>query len=99
MSNNPLSLEGSPSEQWNSDTIERATAIALGPGATQGMRNYRYLCYNCDRIVSTSRIIQSNLSDSNLRYDGGPEETFAHYEKFRGLVQSAMRGCQLCNVL
>ena len=99
MSNNPLSLGGSLSEQWNSDTIERATAIALGPGVTQGMPNYRYLCSHCDRIVSNSRIIQSDLSDSGLEYDGTLEETFTHYAKFRGLVQSAMRGCQLCNLL
>ena len=99
MSNNPPSLEGSPSEQSNSDTIERAIAVALGPSATQEMPNYRYLCSHCDRIVSTSIIIQSNLPDAGLNYDGAPEETFAHYENFRGLVQSAMRGCQLCDLL
>ena len=98
MSNNPLLLEGAPSEQWNNN-IERATAVALGPEAAQRMPTYRYLCTRCDWIVSRSRIIQSHLPDSGFRHVGAPEETFAHYEKFLGLVQSAMRGCQLCNLL
>lgn len=100
MSNNPLLLGGSlfeqSSEQWINN-IERATAVALGPEATQRMPNYRYLCTRCDLMVSTSSIIQSSLC--GRRYDGAPEETFPHYERFRGLVHSAMRGCQLCNLL
>ena len=99
MSINPVFPEGSPPEQWNDDNTERATAIALGPEATQRMPNYRYLCSQCDRIVSTSKIIQSNLPDSGLIYDGPPAENFLHYKSFRELVHSAMRGCHLCSLL
>ena len=100
MSNNPpFVIEGSPSEQWNLYRIERATAIAQGPNVHYTTPNYRYLCARCDYIVSTSRIIQSSLSNPGLRYDGGAPENFAHYETFRGLVHSGFRGCHLCNLL
>ncbi|CZR64695.1 uncharacterized protein PAC_14594 [Phialocephala subalpina] len=95
--------------------IKTATATALGrePPLSHGAKGtpsnlaqlkpiHRYLCGKCRHIMKTSKVIQSHLSHSGAATrtkEKEAEETFKHYRKFQGVVQSASRGCHLCSLL